>query len=55
MKQHLFSKRAFAILTFALLVAGYAQQSPAPAASVEFATSRGRIRVVTIAKGLVHP
>jgi glucose/arabinose dehydrogenase len=55
MKRHLFSKWAFAILSFALLVAGYAQQSPAPASSVDFATGRGRIRVVTIAKGLVHP
>lgn len=51
MKQHLFSKWAIAILTFSFFAMSYAQ-GPAP---VEFATSRARIRVVTLATGLVHP
>src|SRR5213075_19010 len=58
MKRHLFSKWTFTILAFAFLAVGYAQQVPAPRApsnSVEFATSRARIRVVTVATGLVHP
>jgi glucose/arabinose dehydrogenase len=55
MARHLFSRWTLASLTFAFLIAGYAQQNTPPASSVEYATGRGRIRVVTVASGLVHP
>ena len=58
MKQRLFSKWTFAILTFSFLLVGYAQQGPAlfPSANpMDFSAGRVRIHVVPIATGLSHP
>jgi len=58
MRQHLFSKWTFVMLTFAFLLVGFAQQGPLqfPSGSLmEFTTGRVRIRVVPIATGLAHP
>jgi aldose sugar dehydrogenase len=56
--KHSFSNWAFFILILFLIVPILAQQTPTPPAStrpIEFSTSAGRIRVVTVASGLVHP
>jgi glucose/arabinose dehydrogenase len=58
MKQHLFSKWSFVILTFAFLLLGFASQGPLqfPSANpMEFTAGRVRIHVVPIATGLAHP
>jgi aldose sugar dehydrogenase len=56
MKRQLGSQWAFAILALAFFAAAYARQTPAQTAgAVEFGAGRGRIRVVTVASGLVHP
>jgi glucose/arabinose dehydrogenase len=51
MQQRLFLKWTAAILAISFFAISYAQKT----GPVEFATSSGRIRVVTIATGLVHP
>ena len=58
MKQHLFSKWSFVILTFAFVLVGFAQQGSLqfPTASpMDFTTGRVRIHVVPIVTGLAHP
>jgi glucose/arabinose dehydrogenase len=49
-------KLVFVVLTLAFVVVHHAQQStPTASSSVEFTTNGGRIRVVTVATGLIHP
>ena len=43
------------VLALALFIPGLARQTPVPSIPVEFSTDSARIRVVTIASGLVHP